>query len=109
MILIVKKMRQILILLVFSTVISHLNAQDPFSPKKIDETPNSQFSILNSQFNKEYSFIIQDDPTSLFTVRQSNENFLNIYRLAINEINRSLPGQIGYLFQTLFNALFFCL
>lgn len=55
---------------------------------------------------KEYSFIIQDSPATLFTMRQSNENCLSIYRLAINALNKSVPPKASLIAQGV-GSLFF--
>ena len=48
---------------------------------------------LDTIQEKEISFIIQDKPTALLTMRQSNENSLSIYRLAINGLNKSFSSK----------------
>lgn len=37
---------------------------------------------------KEYSFLLMDSPAKLFTMRQSDENSLSLYRLGIRELNK---------------------
>lgn len=56
---------------------------------------------------KEISFIIQDKPTALLTMRQSNENSLSIYRLAINGLNKSFSSKKNMIAQLLLQSLFF--
>lgn len=55
---------------------------------------------------KEYSFLIQDSPASLFTMRQSNETFLSLYRLGVNEINRSFSPKTSGLVQIVLDLFF---
>lgn len=43
---------------------------------------------------KEYSFIIEDSPAKLFTMRQMNESSLSVYRIAIGEINKVIPTKL---------------
>ena len=62
---------------------------------------------LDTIQEKEISFIIQDKPTALLTMRQSNENFLSIYRLAINGLNKSFSSKKGMIAQLLLQSLFF--
>lgn len=68
--------------------------------------------IRNSIFSdtipeKEISFIIQDKPALLLTMRQSNENFLSIYRLTINEINKTFSFKKSMFAQLLLQSIFF--
>ncbi|GHT15332.1 hypothetical protein FACS189426_22830 [Bacteroidia bacterium] len=56
---------------------------------------------------KEYSFILQDSPSSLFTMRQSNENFLSLYRLGVREIDKSFSPKVSSITQILLQAFFF--
>ncbi|MDR3365664.1 MAG: hypothetical protein LBO71_01655 [Prevotellaceae bacterium] len=46
----------------------------------------------------EYSFLLMDAPARLYTMRQSNENFLSAYRLGMRTLANSLPDSI-YLFK----------
>lgn len=62
---------------------------------------------LDTIQEKEISFIIQDKPTALLTMRQSNENFLSIYRLAINGLNKSFSSKKSMIAQLLLQSLFF--
>ncbi|MDR2968149.1 MAG: hypothetical protein LBV32_00925 [Tannerellaceae bacterium] len=55
---------------------------------------------------KEYSFLIQDSPSSLFTMRQSNETFLSLYRLSVNAINQSFSLKTSLLAQTVLDLFF---
>ena len=64
-------------------------------------------TIPKERTGKEYSFVIQDTPSALFTMRQSNENFLSIYRMGVEEINRSLPRNTGFCLQVVLDVLFF--
>ncbi|MDR1023641.1 MAG: hypothetical protein LBL94_10285 [Prevotellaceae bacterium] len=47
------------------------------------------------QQQREYSFLVVDDPARLYTMRQSNENFLNAYRLGARTLANSLPDTIS--------------
>jgi len=71
----------------------------------------SQFSInkvlRDSIKDKEISFIIQDTPSAHYSMRQSNENCLSLYRFAINEINNSFSNKYGTLAQLLLQSIFF--
>lgn len=40
--------------------------------------------------SKEYSFIIQDSPVGLNTMRQSNQNYYSLYRVISNELNKNI-------------------
>ena len=63
----------------------------------------SQFKINNilgdTIQEKEIMFIIQDTPSALFSMRQSNENFLSLYRLAMSELNKSFSSRKSMLTQ----------
>ena len=63
--------------------------------------------LLDSIPEKEISFIIQDKPSALFSMRQSNENFLSIYRLAISELNKSFSNRNSMFAQLLLQSIFF--
>jgi hypothetical protein len=43
----------------------------------------------------EYSFLLVDAPARLYTMRQSNENFLSAYRLGARTLANSLPDTIN--------------
>jgi hypothetical protein len=47
----------------------------------------------------EYSFIFVDSPAKLYTMRQSNENYLSAYRLAVRELNKMTSPKISMLIQ----------
>jgi hypothetical protein len=64
-------------------------------------------SIPEKSKEKEYSFILQDTPSALFSMRQSNEDFLSLYRLGVNEINKALSLKASLLVQTLVQTVFF--
>lgn len=50
---------------------------------------------IDSVSNKrEYSFIIRDSPPALFTMRQTNVNYLSLYRLYSNTINEYIENDI---------------
>ena len=46
----------------------------------------------------EYSFLLVDAPARLYTMRQSNENFLSAYRLGVRALGNALPDSL-YLFK----------
>jgi len=48
---------------------------------------------------KEYSFIIKDSPPSLFTMKQFNQNYLSLYRLSVNELNKVFSPKVSELIQ----------
>jgi hypothetical protein len=64
-------------------------------------------TIPSKTAEKEYSLIIQDTPSALFTMRQSNESFLSIYRLGVNEINRHFPRKTAFAVQAVLSSIFF--
>jgi hypothetical protein len=67
----------------------------------------AQDTIRTDSESKEYSFIFQDSPAALFTMRQSNENFLTLYRLGIGEINRYASHGTSALLQIIVQSCFF--
>jgi len=55
-----------------------------------------------------YSFIIQDSPSQLFTMRQINQSYLSGYRLLAKELySVSKNDNVAYLIQTGLQAVFF--
>lgn len=48
---------------------------------------------------KEYPFIVKDSPPSLFTMKQFNQNYLSLYRLSVNELNRAVSPRVSALIQ----------
>lgn len=48
----------------------------------------SQNAGKDSLASKEYSFLLMDSSTKLFTMRQSDENSLSLYRLSIRQLNK---------------------
>jgi len=54
-----------------------------------------------------YSFLIQDTPTRLFTMRQSNINYLNGYRFFVRELDKVFSRHISTLIQFTAVNLFF--
>jgi hypothetical protein len=64
-------------------------------------------SIPKKSIEKEYSFILQDAPSALFTMRQSNEDFLSLYRLGVKEIDKAFSPKVSSVTQILLQALFF--
>ena len=56
---------------------------------------------------REYPIIIQDSPSALFTMRQSNESFLSLYRISIRQIDKLESPYIGPLSQILLSSIFF--
>ena len=55
---------------------------------------------VNNFSKNTYSFILQDSPVGLTTMRQSNENYLNLYRLLSNELYKNVKPKTGFLIQT---------
>lgn len=56
---------------------------------------------------KEYSFIFQDSPAKLFTMRQFDETALSLYRLSVNELNKVVSPKVSRLIQVGASALVF--
>ena len=54
-----------------------------------------------------YSFIIQDSPVGLTTMRQSDENYINVYRFLSNELNKNVNLKTGFLIQTFAELLLY--
>ncbi len=54
-----------------------------------------------------YSFIIQDSPSRLFTMRQFNENYLSGYRLYSQQMESYFSNRTNYLLQAFLNFAFF--
>jgi hypothetical protein len=50
-------------------------------------------------YAKEYPFIIKDSPPSLFTMKQFNQNYLSLYRLSVNELNKAVSPRASALVQ----------
>ena len=48
---------------------------------------------------KRVPFIIKDSPPSLFTMKQFNQNYLSLYRLSVNELNRAVSPRVSALIQ----------
>ena len=84
-----------------------LPSQTLFSNDK--EKPNDRRYFVSSVpiKEREYSFIIQDSPSALFTMRQSNESFLSLYRLGVREINKIGSNKISSVSQMLLQCVFF--
>lgn len=51
------------------------------------------------RYAKEYPFIIKDSPPSLFTMKQFNQNYLSVYRLSVNELNKAVSPKVSALIQ----------
>lgn len=49
----------------------------------------------DSSRGKEYSFILQDSPALISTMRQSNENMLSIYRLGVRALNQTVSHDVS--------------
>lgn len=54
-----------------------------------------------------YSFIIQDSPARIFTMRQVNEDYLGLYRLAYDGLGSGISPGVKYLVQALSGFAFF--
>ncbi|MDR1416263.1 MAG: hypothetical protein LBJ57_02435, partial [Prevotellaceae bacterium] len=52
-------------------------------------------SLYAQETLREYSFLLVDAPARLYTMRQSNENFLSAYRLGARTLANSLPDTIN--------------
>jgi len=75
-----------------------------------NEKPNNNRRYFTNSVpvkEREYSFIIQDSPSALFTMRQSNESFLSLYRLGVREINKIGSNKISTASQMLLQSIFF--
>lgn len=46
-----------------------------------------------------YPFIIQDSPAKLFTIRQTNEDYLSFYRYSANLLNKNFSPLVSYSIQ----------
>jgi hypothetical protein len=66
----------------------------------------SDSTVANST-SKDYSFIIQDSPAKLFTMRQFNQDYLSGYRLLSSALGRNFNPTLNYLVQTAGYILFF--
>jgi len=49
----------------------------------------------DSSKGKEYSFILQDSPALISTMRQSNENLLSFYRLGVRALNQNVSHEVS--------------
>ena len=56
-------------------------------------------SINNRQCIVSYPFVIQDSPAQLFTMRQSNQNYLSAYRFLIHQINKTASNKTSTFLQ----------
>jgi hypothetical protein len=69
----------------------------------------NNFSIKDTtsihQKENYYSFVIQDSPVGLTTMRQSNQNYLSTYRLLSNELYKNVKPKTGLIIQTLVELL----
>ena len=54
----------------------------------------------------EYSVLLFDTPTTLYTMRQSNENYLSAYRYGVRKINQAVPPIYSLLIQSNFQVFF---
>jgi hypothetical protein len=61
---------------------------------------------LYSQQDVEYSFLFFDSPTTLYTMRQSNENFLSAYRYAAWKVDQAVSPLYSLLIQYDLHILF---
>jgi hypothetical protein len=61
---------------------------------------------LNKRF-KTYSFLIQDSPVGLTTMRQSNENYINAYRFLSNELSKNVKSKTGFRIQAFAELLLY--
>ena len=99
---------RLLTIFIFS-IFTCLSYSQNTSKNPFEKTASSFYNKAfgKDTLEKEYSFIIQDTPSSLFTMRQSNENFLNIYRIGVNELNKAIPPSYSLITQILFQSIFF--
>ncbi|MEI6752059.1 MAG: hypothetical protein WCK78_02725 [Paludibacter sp.] len=58
-------------------------------------------SLKTSNNFKSYSLIIQDSPVGLTTMRQSDENYLSVYRLLSNVLYKNVNPKTGYIIQVI--------
>ncbi len=49
--------------------------------------------------SKEYPFIVIDSPSSFFTMKQFNQNYLSLYRISVNELNKTFSTKTSLLVQ----------
>lgn len=82
--------------LLFFALLCYLPAQSQAWEKK----------NIDSLQGKEYSFILQDSPAMISTMRQSNENLLSMYRLGVYALDNSVPSYTSTVLQ-LVGSLFF--
>ncbi len=82
------------ITLIVVAILCYLPAQASEKPAK------------DSLQGKEYSFIFQDSPSLISTMRQSNENLLSMYRLGVHALNYSVPSYISTTLQLVGSLLF---
>jgi len=73
---------------------------------------NSNNPIVNDtstlyQKENSYSFIIQDSPVGLTTMRQSNQNYLSLYRILSNELYKNVKPKTGLIIQTIAELLLY--
>ncbi|MDR1416262.1 MAG: hypothetical protein LBJ57_02430 [Prevotellaceae bacterium] len=54
----------------------------------------------------EYSLLLFDTPTTLYTMRQSNENYLSVYRYATRKLNNAMSPLYSMLIQADLHILF---
>ncbi|MDR1880032.1 MAG: hypothetical protein LBQ78_03790 [Tannerellaceae bacterium] len=93
--------RYLSVFLAFILFCGHVYAQS-------GQKRNHRFTLFTDTVpEKEYPFILQDTPSALFTMRQSNENFLSIYRLGIHELNKAFSPKISVITQVVLQGLFF--
>lgn len=60
---------------------------------------NSVDSTVYYKYKYCFPIIIQDSPAQLFTMRQSNQNYLSAYRFLIHQINKTASNKTSTLFQ----------
>lgn len=63
-------------------------------------------SAQNDTISKRYSFIVQDTPSQLFTMRQFNESYLSGYRMLSKELDEKINPRWSALVQFGINSLF---
>lgn len=67
----------------------------------------AQKDSIQTTKEKEYTFIIEDSPAKLFTMRQFNESSLSLYRMAVNEINKKVSTKWRLYVNTLVSSLLY--
>jgi hypothetical protein len=60
--------------------------------------------LAQAQTEREYSFLVVDAPARLYTMRQSNENYLSAYRAGSRALYNALPDSINLGYKKISNT-----